>query len=70
MNIIKHGKTFDNKVASCQKCECEFSYNNTDVRSEYERVSLYDSEWLYDYVDCPECGRRVTVRDNLTNLGE
>ena len=53
ISILKEGNT--RKYAKCNKCNCEFSYLNEDIKYAYNRINAYESELEYKYVCCPEC---------------
>ena len=50
IKIIKEGTR---KIAKCQNCGCEFSYEREDV--------LRDPILVGNYVKCPQCNEAVTV---------
>ena len=57
--VVEHGKTF--MKIMCNKCSCKFLYQNNDIIHDYDRVSAYDSNWIGDYVTCPECGGKIKL---------
>ena len=50
IKIIKEGTR---KIAKCQNCGCEFSYEREDV--------LRDPVWVGNYVKCPQCNNSIKV---------
>jgi hypothetical protein len=64
MEIIKHGKTYkDSQVKVCPVCECEFSYVKKDIKENWVRVTSEDSDLIYTYINCPECGKTIIIDD-------
>ncbi len=76
MEIIKHGKTYkDSQVKVCPVCECEFSYIKKDIKENWVsyikkdikgnrvRVTSENSDLLYTYINCPECGKTIIIDD-------
>ena len=64
MEIIKHGKTYgapQEKV--CPKCECVFTYVEKDIKQKRVREIEYDSYLTYTYINCPECGETIIIKD-------
>ena len=63
MEILKHGKNkINNIVGNCNKCYCQFLYNKNDIQDEEDRINAYESEHLYYYVVCPECGNHIKIK--------
>ena len=57
MAILKHGKFYkepEEHTATCPKCDCVFTYIDSMVEEEWQRLNLYESGHIYDYVICPE----------------
>ena len=50
IKIIKEGTI---KIAKCQNCGCEFSYEKEDLRL----VPI----WRKLIVNCPQCNKAVTI---------
>ena len=50
IQIIKKGTR---KIAKCQNCGCEFSYEREDV--------LVDPIWREKRVNCPQCNKAIKV---------
>ena len=64
MEIIKHGKTYEvPQVKVCPDCECEFSYTKKDIQENWVRKNAYDSDLIYTYINCPECGKTIIIKD-------
>ena len=64
MEIIKHGKTYvPPQVKVCPDCACEFSYVQGDITQNWVRKNVYDSDLLYTYINCPECGKTIIIKD-------
>ncbi len=64
MEIIKHGKTYEapqEKV--CPDCECVFSYVEKDIKQKQVREIAYVSYLIYRYINCPECGKTIIIKD-------
>jgi len=64
MEIIKHGKTYEapqEKV--CPDCECVFTYVEKDITQNWFRKNAYDSDLIYTYINCPECGKTIIIKD-------
>lgn len=45
----------------CDSCHCEFLYQTCEIKDEYERIDAYNSQLLYRYIKCPECGHIIRV---------
>lgn len=64
--ILKHGqRTIEYNIfkITCPICGCEFECNQDDVRpfrGEFDRCP----DFIVGYVDCPDCGKKITVRKN------
>jgi len=64
MEIIKHGKTYEApKKGVCHNCECVFTYVKDDIQENWVRVNAYDSDLMYTYINCPECGKTIIIKD-------
>lgn len=64
MEIIKHGKNYKApQVKVCLACECEFSYVKKDIKENWLRITSEDSDLLYTYINCPECGKTIIIED-------
>ena len=64
MEIIKHGKTYEvpqEKV--CPDCECVFTYVEKDIKRNWVRENAYESDLTYTYINCPECGKTIIIKD-------
>lgn len=63
MEIIKHGKTYEvPQVKICPDCDCEFSYVKKDIEGKWVRVTSEDSDLMYTYISCPECGKTIILK--------
>ena len=51
IKIIKEGTI---KIAKCQNCGCEFSYEKEDLCMN----PIKREEWI---VNCPQCNKAVTI---------
>ena len=64
MEIIKHGKTYvPPQVKVCPDCDCEFSYVQGDITQNWVRFRSEDSDITHTYVNCPECGKTIIIKD-------
>ena len=64
MEIIKHGRTYEApQVEVCPVCECEFAYVRKDIKENWVRVTSEDSDLIYTYINCPECGKTIIIKD-------
>jgi DNA-directed RNA polymerase subunit RPC12/RpoP len=64
MEIIKHGRTYKApQIKTCPICECEFSYEEKDIEQNWVRINAYDSDLTYTYINCPECGTTIIIKD-------
>lgn len=64
MEIIKHGKTYEEpQVKVCPDCECVFTYVEKDINQNWVRKNAYDSDITYTYINCPECGKTIIIKD-------
>lgn len=64
MEIIKHGKSYETpQVKVCPVCECEFSYVKKDIKENWVRITSEDSDLISTYINCPECGKTITIDD-------
>ena len=55
MNVIKHGKEYDNSaysICECNHCGCCFEYSETEINT-------YPNE--EEYVICPECHKDLKI---------
>lgn len=66
MAILKHRKFYkepEEHTATCPKCDCVFTYIDNMVKEEWQRLNLYESGHIYDYVICPECKCKIKVKE-------
>lgn len=64
MKIIKHGTV--NRVNVCGNCQCEFEYDNNDIRVE---TPLYSTAVeSYRYVLCPDCGAKIYIDQQTSTV--
>ena len=64
MEIIKHGKTYEApQVKVCPDCECEFSYIKEDIKQNWVRETAEESNLIYTFINCPECGKTIIIKD-------
>ena len=64
MEIIKHGIYYEApQVKVCPDCDCEFSYVQGDITENWFRKNAYDSDLIYTYINCPECGKTIIIKD-------
>ena len=60
MEIIKHGKTYeDPHIKVCPDCDCEFSYVEKDTKRYWGGIN----DLKYTYINCPECGKTIIIKD-------
>lgn len=67
MTILENPNPIPTHVCRCKKCSCKFEYTENDIK----RESWNDAEGRLggvhqfsstDYVNCPNCGERITIR--------
>ena len=64
MEIIQHGKTYEEpQVQTCPDCGCVFIYREKDIQENWVRETAYDSDLTYTYINCPECGKTIIIKD-------
>ena len=64
MEIIKHGKTYEvPQIKVCPDCECVFTYVKKDIKENCVRENAYESDLIYTYINCPECGKTIIIKD-------
>ena len=64
MEIIKHGKTYEEpQVKVCPDCECVFTHVEKDIEQNWVRENAYESNLIYTYINCPECGKTIIIKD-------
>ena len=64
MEIIKHGKTYEEpQIKICDDCGCVFTYVKKDIKENWVRETAYDSDLIYTYINCPECGKTIIIKD-------
>ena len=51
------------KEITCKKCGEILLYDDSDVKSEDERINAYEDETLYLYVRCPHCRNKIILED-------
>lgn len=60
MKVLKHGCFIEE--AKCERCGCEFEYNDfMDIKYSYkdDRKHILETK----YVECPECGAEITLKE-------
>lgn len=65
MEILQHGNK-ENKITACA-CGCRFKYDEEDIKHETDNGGVFLI--VNQYVNCPECGLRITT-DVKTIEGE
>ena len=50
-------------ILKCPDCDCEFSYVKKDIKESWVRVTSEDSDLTYTYINCPECGKTIIIKD-------
>ena len=69
IKILKHGKKPFPRNCTCNECQCEFTYELEDLKTENDIcLTSYPAQYRR-YVVCPECGKRIyvdTVRDSVS----
>ena len=64
MEIIKHGKTYEAPQEQvCPACECVFTYVKKDIKENWVRENTYESDLTCTYINCPECGKTIIIKD-------
>lgn len=64
MEIKIFGKTYEiPRKKTCPNCKCVFSYVKKDIEKKWVREDLYNSTLIYTYIDCPECGETIIIKD-------
>ena len=53
MEVIKHGKIYENAVVACENCGCVFRYEAKDT---WDSSMFGDSDGAI-FVNCPECNK-------------
>ena len=53
MEVLKHGKIYENAVVICEHCGCVFRYDLADTRDS----SMFGDSDRAIYVNCPECDK-------------
>ena len=64
MEIIKPGKYPEKNVVTCDKCECEFKYHDSEVNiisTTPDESSFLGGFGVHKYVECPTCKHKVTI---------
>jgi len=59
MQIIKSGNTV--KTITCLKCQCEFSYTDSDIQESFSFIPFTDIYMPESYLYCPECKTRIDL---------
>ena len=61
MRIVRHGKSYYKNHFFCERCDCEWYANDTEI----EIGSVEDDEAVYYAAtcDCPECGDHTVEVD-------
>ena len=54
IQVIKHGYKY--RIAVCNICKCEFSYEKEDVQTIALLSNLPQTQY---YISCPECGQTI-----------
>ena len=64
MEIIKHGINYiAPQEKTCPECKCEFSFVEKDIKQNWVRENAYESDLTYTYINCPECGKTIIIKD-------
>lgn len=69
IKVIKHGKKPFPRNCTCPECQCEFTYELEDLKTDYDICYMSYPVQYRRYVICPDCGKRIfvdTVRDNIS----
>ena len=53
MQIIKHGKCYEQYLFKCDHCECIWEADRKDIH--WDLVKINDKIQVVAYCDCPEC---------------
>ena len=62
--MIKIIKAGTRRVAKCETCGCQFSYESNDIKAELPN----DFKNNYDYVECPQCYDHVIVMHRYNKI--
>lgn len=64
MEIKIFGKTYElPREKVCPDCQCVFTYVKKDIEENWVREDAYNSNLIYTYVNCPECGKTIIIKD-------
>lgn len=64
MEIKIFGKTYElPREKVCPDCGCVFIYREKDIQENWVREDAYNSNLIYTYVNCPECGNTIIIKD-------
>lgn len=58
IKVIVHGKV---SKCTCKKCECQFSYEQEDIKVGKAYNWVLNVRWNASYVVCPDCGKENIV---------
>ena len=65
MEVIRHGNRY--AVTICPECDCEFRFAKTEILT--QTMPEYSGYYAQiDYIECPECGHRVTLEDRAIEV--
>jgi DNA-directed RNA polymerase subunit RPC12/RpoP len=64
IEVIKHGKPQFSRVVTtkCPNCDCIFKFN-------VDEDTYHDRIWCGDFIECPDCGEKIMVRDTSAWCG-
>lgn len=47
----------------CPDCKCVFTHVKKDIKENWIRENAYESDLIYTYINCPECGKTIIIKD-------
>lgn len=61
MEILKHGKTYDERT--CEDCGAHigFSYRDIEHKTMHDAYNAEVHETITEFIYCPECGCRLVL---------
>ena len=64
MEIIKHGRFYKApQEKTCPDCGCVFTYVKKDIKENWVRENACESDLIYTYIHCHECGKTIIIKD-------
>lgn len=62
IEVLEHGNTCRGKC--CDACGCVFTYTKADT------IKHFEAEGPVRKINCPECGKTLTVNDSKREVDE